>query len=29
MGLFFAVLIVSFVVIEGLRLTRHRAGRPR
>ena len=28
-GLFFAVLLVSFVVIEALRLTRHRADRPR
>jgi len=28
-GLFFAVLIVSFVVVEGLRLTRQRADRPR
>ena len=28
-GLFFAVLIVSFVVIEALRLIQHRADRPR
>ena len=28
-GLFFVVLIVSFVVIELLRLPRHRADRPR
>ena len=28
-GLFAVVLIISFVVIEALRLTRHRADRPR